>query len=307
VTRLAALLAAAVGVLVLLPTIAGAITNGQPDNNAHPYVGELLFYVPDETDPRFPDGGSWFTCTGTLLSPTIVVTAGHCTYGVGRNGNSTTARGLNGAGGNDVWIDFSETPDFSMLAPSSSFATNAQRYAAWSAALDASSEWHRATSFPHPQFDPNAFALHDAGVLRLTASVSMGAYGQVPSLNLLDRVAKDGKQHFTPVGYGLEKSGPKVATGGDTRRVADSILVNLNGVHGSGKGVAAQFSSDNGAAHQGGMCFGDSGGPIILNGTRTVTAVDSFVMSDTCTGSTNGYRLDQADDLAFLATFGVTP
>jgi hypothetical protein len=299
-------LAAAVGLLVLMPTVAGAITNGQPDNNAHPYVGELLFYSPDDSDPRFADPGAWFTCSGTLLNSTIVVTAGHCTYGVGHNGASTTAGGGSGSGGNDVWINFSEAPDFSVLPPSSSFTTNAARYAAWSAALNGSSQWHRASSLPHPQFDPNAFELHDAGVLRLSAPVSMNAYGQLPTPNLLDQVLKS-KLHFTPVGYGLEKSGPKIAEGGDTRRIADSVLVNLNGVHGLGKGVDAQFSNDNGAAHKGGTCFGDSGGPVILNGTRIVTAVNSFGISETCTGSTNAYRLDQPDDLAFLATFGVTP
>jgi hypothetical protein len=291
--------------VLLLPLQAGAITNGQPDNHAHPYVGELLFYLPDESDPRFSDPGGWFTCTGTLLNSTFVVTAGHCTYGVGLNGASTTAGGGTGSGGNDVWINFSEAPDFSMLAPSSSFSSNAARYASWSAALDASSQWHRATSYPHPEFDPNAFFLHDAGVLQLAAPVTMSTYGQLPTLNLLDQVSK--KQHFTPVGYGLEKSGPKIALGGDTRRVADSVLVNLNGVHGAGKGVAAQFSNDNGAAHQGGTCFGDSGGPVILNGTSIVTAVNSFGISQTCTGSTNAYRLDQPDDLAFLASFGLTP
>jgi hypothetical protein len=304
------MLAAVVGALFLLPAMhANAITNGQPDNGAHPYVGELLFFVPDEIDPRFSDPGSWFTCSGTLLNSTIVVTAGHCTFGVGRNGTSTTAGGGTGSGGNDVWFNVSEAPDFSILPPSTNFTpdNNAGRYAAWSAALDASSQWHRATSFPHPQFDPNQFTSHDAGVLRLSNPVNLGAYGQLPTLGLLDRVFPDKAQHFTPVGYGLEKSGPKIALGGDTRRVADAILVNLNGVSGVGKGVSARFSNDNGTAHQGGTCFGDSGGPIILNGSRIVTAVNSFGISQTCTGSTNAYRLDEPDDLAFLATFGVTP
>jgi len=208
-----------------------------------------------------------------------------------------------------VWINFSEAPDFSILPPSSTFApgNNAGRYAAWSAALNASSQWHRATAFPHPQFDPNAFFTHDAGVLRLAAPVTMSAYGQLPTLNLLDRIFPDKSQHFTPVGYGLEKSGPKIQLGGDTRRVADAILVNLNGVSGTGKGVAARFSNDNGVPHTGGTCFGDSGGPILVAGTRVVTSVNSFGISSTCTGSTNAYRLDQPDDLAFLASFGVTP
>ena len=71
--------------------------------------------------------------------------------------------------------------------------------------------------------------------------------------------------------------------------------------------MAAKFSNNNGEPHQGGTCFGDSGGPIFVKGTTTITAVNSFGISDTCTGSTGGYRLDQPDDLAFYATFGVTP
>ncbi|HEY2299586.1 MAG TPA: trypsin-like serine protease [Jatrophihabitans sp.] len=301
---------AALSLAFLAPAVpAGAITNGQPDNGAHPYVGELLFYVPDEADPRFTDPGSWFTCSGTLLNSTIVVTAGHCTYGVGHNGVSTTAGGGSGSGGNDVWIDFNEAPDFSILPPSSTFApnNNAGRYVAWRNALNASSQWHRATAFPHPQFDPAAFFEHDAGVLRLNMPVNMSTYGTLPTLGLLDRIFPNKSQHFTPVGYGLEKSGPKIQLGGDTRRTADAILVNLNGVSGVGKGVAARFSNDNGTAHRGGTCFGDSGGPILVKGTTTVTAVNSFGISSTCTGSTNAYRLDQPDDLAFLAGFGVTP
>jgi V8-like Glu-specific endopeptidase len=46
-------------------------------------------------------------CSGTLLNSIIVVTAGHCTYGTGRNGVSTTVNGGTGSGGNDVSINFS--------------------------------------------------------------------------------------------------------------------------------------------------------------------------------------------------------
>ena len=33
-----------------LSTPAQAIVNGQPDDGGHPFVGELLFYVPDAVD-----------------------------------------------------------------------------------------------------------------------------------------------------------------------------------------------------------------------------------------------------------------
>jgi hypothetical protein len=41
-----------------------------------------------------------------------------------------------------------------------------------------------------------------------------------------------------------------------------------------------------------------------LEGSRPKT---SFGTSSTCSGTSGAYRLDQADDLAFLATFGITP
>jgi hypothetical protein len=307
-TRFLIILATVLAVLTMASP-AQAITNGVPDNGAHPYVGELIFFDPDAIDPRFTDPGAWFTCSGTQLNATTVVTAGHCTFGVGLNGESTTAGGGSGSGGNDVWFNVREAPDFSILPPSANFVpdNNEGRYQAWSTALNASTEWVRATSHPHPEFDPDAFFLHDAGVLTLSESVSQAQYGLLPTLGLLDTLVRDKSQLYTPVGYGLEESGPHTAIGGDTRRRATMKLVNLNGVFGAGKGIAAKFSNNLGRPHTGGTCFGDSGGPIFVQGTRTITSVTSFGLSSTCSGSTGGYRLDQPDDLAFLATFGVTP
>jgi hypothetical protein len=58
----------------------------------------------------------------------------------------------------------------------------------------------------------------------------------------------------------------------------------------------------------GGTCFGDSGGPTFDNTkSRLVVAVTSFGYSPNCTGVGGAYRLDQPDDLAFLAAHGITP
>jgi hypothetical protein len=76
-TSLVTLMAA----LLVFVVPASAITSGQPDGGEHGYVGEFIFFDPDATDPRFDDPGAWFSCSGTLLDATVVVTAGHCTYG----------------------------------------------------------------------------------------------------------------------------------------------------------------------------------------------------------------------------------
>jgi secreted trypsin-like serine protease len=65
---------AAMTLLALAPTSAGAITDGFPDvDNEYPFVGLLAF--------RDADGEYMHRCSGTLLGPTIVLTASHCTNG----------------------------------------------------------------------------------------------------------------------------------------------------------------------------------------------------------------------------------
>ena len=65
-----------VGFLVVVAP-ASAITNGSPDGNRHPEVGALL------AQHAFSDG-TWEECTGTLISPTVFLTAEHCDEGVDR-------------------------------------------------------------------------------------------------------------------------------------------------------------------------------------------------------------------------------
>ncbi|MDX6511672.1 MAG: hypothetical protein QOE36_1176 [Gaiellaceae bacterium] len=54
-----------------------AITNGGPDGNGHPEVGALLA-------PHAYSDGTWEACSGTLISPTVFLTAAHCDLGVTR-------------------------------------------------------------------------------------------------------------------------------------------------------------------------------------------------------------------------------
>jgi secreted trypsin-like serine protease len=53
---------------------AAAITDGVPDGNGHPNVGGLV------ADEAYSDG-TWLYCSGTLISPTVFLTAAHCGEG----------------------------------------------------------------------------------------------------------------------------------------------------------------------------------------------------------------------------------
>jgi hypothetical protein len=68
------IMAAALAALAVLPSAAGAITYGSPDGNGHPNVGGLV------SQTQYSDG-TWLYCSGTLISPTVFLTAAHCAEG----------------------------------------------------------------------------------------------------------------------------------------------------------------------------------------------------------------------------------
>ena len=75
--------AAFAAALLLAALPAQAITFGELDGNRHPYVGTLLFVQ---------DGEGYYSCTGTLISPTVMLTAGHCVEGNGKPNDVTYVR-----------------------------------------------------------------------------------------------------------------------------------------------------------------------------------------------------------------------
>lgn len=238
-----------------------AITDGEPDGNGHPYVGLMV--------AQDGSGAPMWRCSGTLISPTVFLTAGHCT---------------DGAAHAEIWFD----ADVQSGVPANGYPFGGDV---------------GGTPYTHPDYDANAFFLNDLGVVVLDSPVFMSEYGELPGLNQLDALAKKrGKQDvtFTAVGYGLQKSFPTAADWQTQqqkiRMVAHPKLVQING------GIVGDFSlllSNN--ANTGGTCFGDSGGPNFIGDSNVIAGVTSFGMNGTCAGTGGVYRVDRADDLDWVA------
>ncbi|WP_225754490.1 trypsin-like serine protease [Actinotalea sp. Marseille-Q4924] len=269
-TRAAVALTAALGLAAVSASPAAAIRYGEPDNEEHPYVGIM---VADDAD-----GTPMWRCSGTLISPTIFLTAGHCTFDAA---NVT------------IWFDED---------------VNDREASGYPLGGETSVE---GTPYTHPAYDDAAFYLNDLGVVVLDEPVYMDSYGVIPEEGYFDDFfVKRGqnKQLFTAVGYGLQRSMP--AGAGLTersleRRQATLKIINQDAAFGEKKAGNSVLFTNNAAT--GGTCSGDSGGPIFVEGSNVVAAVTSYGLNAICAGTGGGYRVDTADDLAWLATFGIFP
>jgi Trypsin len=254
--RLIVVLLAAFAAVLVSASPAQAVLYGQPDDNEHPYVGVIRFFD--------AEGNYLWRCTGTLISPTVVLTAGHCTFG--------TASA-------EAW--FTET------APST-------------AEVRSGDYTHGVTGTPYAYPGYDEFATFpntgDVGIVVLDEPVVLSQYGSLPTVGLADTLYKH--ELFTIVGYGVQDVKP-VQVAEVIRLQATVKLVSLQS--GYSQGFNLQLSSNPGKAHQGGLCFGDSGGPV-LYGT-TILAVNSFVINGNCAGAGFSYRIDQPQILAWIETF----
>lgn len=251
--------------------IAGAVTDGELDGDAHPQVVLILMEV---------NNAPAYRCSGTLIAPKVVLTAGHCT----NNYPDSPYTGMRIFTESDVEAGIGTTNNYPYGG--GDFSIEAKSWAA------------------HPLYETAPFYVHDVGVIVLKEAVELDTYGALPTVNQLDSLKdKNGNNTmFTAVGYGVQESFPDAAAWKEnntrTRYVAYPWLLQIN------TGFTGDFSmllSNN--ANSGGTCFGDSGGANFLGDTNIVAGITSFGMNSTCGGTGGVFRTDRQDVLDFVKKF----
>jgi Trypsin len=279
--RILALVALVVGLLALGTSPAGAITGNFSEDNIHTYVALIAFYDKDDV----------FThrCSGSLLTPTVFLTAGHCT-------DATT-----GATHARLWFQQDAGVGFDP-------ATGTPAPSGYPVSSDVTSSHLYNFGFSESLSLPN---LRDVGIVILDKPITLGdegyagGFASIASVGSLDGLAtRRGRQEvtFTASGYGLSLSNPVKSVSFRERLMATEQLINLGSHLTDGFNIQTTANPGNG---KGGTCGGDSGGPLLYDSTNTIVAVNSFGLNEWCRGTDFMYRVDQAAVQAWIrATIG---
>src|SRR4051794_25064169 len=249
----------------IVATAGLAITGGETDT-LHKNVGVV----------RFTTADGRFRCSGTLISQTVVLTAGHCTEGPATN----------------VLVSFDDALQPDPLQPGITPAEKAARAA----------RYITGTAHPDPGWTGrlSISKQHDQGVVVLDAPASSKWPGitpaPLPPVGYLDGNQGALKNEtFTLSGYGVDIGTKKAQIVIRERRMTTSYLKNVQS-----EVVVFQINDQDSKAG-GGSCFGDSGGPAFNNGY--VLGDASYVNSFSCNGTGSYQRVDTAYSRAFLDQF----
>ena len=280
--RVHAVVAAAAALVMVGATPAGAITGGQFDEkNVYSNVGLIAFY----------DDGTRYRCSATLVSPTVLLTAAHCTSGV--------------EGGTVVTFDNHLADE----APSG--LPVAKNPAKGYTSRDVTSGYLYGVGQTHPEYSDftDLENWNDVGVVVLSKPVSGITPAPLAPANHLDDFVQPALHEtlFTLVGYGTHV---EQAADGPQKPTPDSYPLERQFTDAVGQKLSSQILQVNGNENDprggGGSCFGDSGGPAFSPDDYLVT-VTSYGYTSNCRYIDGLQRVDIPVVQDWLAGFGVRP
>jgi secreted trypsin-like serine protease len=266
------LLAILLGVLLLVAVPAFAITYGEPDGDDHPYVGSMVFHIPDR--------GYFQWCSGTLIAEDVFLTASHCTFDVDLF--------LERFPGSQMFVTFDSTIHEGGTFYAGELHTNPA---------------YNNFSGPGGMSDPG-----DIAVIVLDNAPGITP-ASLPTAGLLDELHAAHvlrNTRFTAVGYGTVRESHQGAfdaiLDNVDRNRAEQGFLSLTKAW-----MTLAMTPANG---NGGTCYGDSGGPhfIHLDGVETDIVASITVTGDApCKATDKTYRTDTPAARAFLSNYVTLP
>jgi hypothetical protein len=278
--KLFLLVAALVGTLAIAVTPASAVTGNFVKDFEHPYVGLVAFY--DE------DGNFMWRCSGSLLTDRVFLTAGHCTDQDAEE-SPVMAR---------IWFHQNVGGAYNPPAVPEDPNTGYPNRCLEGDPLCVESTLLFDFGFDNFAGFPN---IHDVGLIILPEdqAVELPEYGQLAEAGYLDSLLAGPRGSadiaFTISGYGVSRTNPAQTVSFRERLMALAQLVNLN-QSANTAGFNLQLSGNPGGG-RGGLCFGDSGGPVFYGGfsSNVIVGVNSWLFGfnrQTCGGTAFAFRTD---------------
>jgi Trypsin len=262
------LLTMVVGLLTAAGAPAQAITGNFTPDYEHEYVGLIVFY--DQ------DGNFLWRCSGSLLTDRVFLTAGHCTD-IGEGAVSARVYFEQDAGANydpATGVDpVSGYPETGGITAHTLYSYGFNNFAGFPNTLDV------------------GLVILDAPVQ--TVYPNIDTYASLAAAGTLDAYGTGPDATVTVSGYGLTYTNPNKTISYRSRLMAETFIINL--VSHNTAGFNVQLATNPGG-DRGGTCFGDSGGPVLLDDTNVITAVNSYVLGQrvtTCKATAFAYRTDQ--------------
>jgi len=270
----------ALSIMILLSLLSGsahAIT-GHYQIDSTSYVGIVVFFNAQQQPISY--------CSGTLISPTVILTAGHGTHGAAF-----------------AIACFDQGPfDYSFQNGQLSYYGN--------------EPLHTGVPVTYPSYSLNVEAgtkakdvlsVSDLGLVILDTPVQgVTKFATLPKVNFDDSLSV--KTNLKVIGYGEQTTAPP----------ANSLLTSLSGTL-SRNSATVQLLSDHfaGSEHyikcttnpshgRGGVSFGDSGGPVIYqtrNGHNILLAINAYLNNANGYGPSYHTRVDNPQVLNWINAF----